>query len=153
MSVVGFVNFKGFSSGQVPIKAAGQVQSLLRLAQSNATSSTVCNNSGALSWQLVLSAVSSNIALECSNTSTTFSYKTYTLENAEVSSITGSASGCNSSSAKVIYTAGVGVVNFNDSANTCINSANSLTITVRDKNNNSSTKNIIISKGGAINVQ
>ncbi len=53
LAVVGFVSFRGFSEKQGPKNAAGQIQSLIRLAQSNATSSTMCNGQPAESWYLV----------------------------------------------------------------------------------------------------
>ena len=46
LAVMGFVNFKDFSSNQISVKAAGEIQTILRLAQSNATSSTLCDSKG-----------------------------------------------------------------------------------------------------------
>lgn len=154
LTIVGFVNFKTFSTDQVVIKAAGQVQSLLRLAQSNATSSTTCNGLGVKSWQITFTSNSSNIYLKCKNEENpNFGSRTYTLENAEVSTIAGSNSSCTSSSTQITFEAGAGKVSFIDPANACISTANSLAVTVRNKSQTSSTKTITVSKGGAVDVQ
>lgn len=50
MTVIGAVNFKDLAANQVAEKGAGQVQTMLRLAQSNATTLTLCDNKPATSW-------------------------------------------------------------------------------------------------------
>lgn len=84
MSIVAFVNFKDFNAGQIAPRAAGQVQSYLRLAQSNATTSTVCNGSASTSWSLKLN--SSAVELHCFNTADQL-IRTYNLQNAQIQAI------------------------------------------------------------------
>ena len=85
LSLVGFVNFKSFSVNQIPVKAAGQVQSYLRLAQSNATTSTLCNGLTANNWFLTFSIpkpVTVSVELGCSNSVTgNYQQSIYTLDN------------------------------------------------------------------------
>ncbi len=152
MSVVGFVNFKGFSAEQVPIKAVSQIQSLLRLAQSNATSSTLCGNTSG-NWLLIFTD-DKNINLACGSTPTV--QKTYTLENAQIKSIIGSDCGTTSVVPLTItYSAGVGALTFSSSSFasfTCLSSS-TWTFTLKNTLDNSKTKIFKLSKGGAINVE
>lgn len=80
LSLAGFVSFKSFSADQAAVKAAGQIQSYLRLAQTNASSSTNCNNQQATDWSVVLNLTS--VDLRCNNSS--FLQKSYVLENAQI---------------------------------------------------------------------
>lgn len=158
MAVLGFVNYKGFAADQATKKALGEIQSILRLAQSNATSQTLCNNQSARIWQIILDTGSAqsakNIILECLNESGGATQKIYSLENAEISSITGSGgAGCSDLHVTISYTTGVGTPDFSGLKSNCIKNSNSLTITVRNINNLSSTKTLDLSKGGTINVQ
>lgn len=153
LSFAGFVNFKGFSSDQVTIKAAGQIQTLLRLARSNATSSTLCNGSVATSWYLNFIS-STAIYLNCNPGGTT---RRYDLENAQLS-ITGD-SGCSIPlAAAVSYSPGVGKQTFSSDDDTvatrnCLNSP-IITFTVSNTiNPSASSKSFNISKGGAVDVQ
>lgn len=77
LSVVAFVNIKDFSSAQALKKAAGEVQSLLRLAQANASSSTLCNNVGGVSWTVKFNT-DSTIQIKCGPTD--YPIKTLTLQ-------------------------------------------------------------------------
>ena len=88
LGVMGFVNFKDFSTDQVALKGVGQIQSLLRLAQTNATSFTVCNGITATAWYLNFPN-SNTIQLNCNPGGTV---KTYTLQDAQIV-VTGD-SGC-----------------------------------------------------------
>ncbi len=142
LSLVGFVNFKSFSADQVAVKAAGQIQSYLRLTQTNASTSTKCpvpppaTDQGAISWYLVFSGNTINV--ECDTTATPgVLYRTYTLDsNVQVT---------NACSNPIIYTIGSG---------TLPSTVSDCTITV--KNSSSATaaiKTISVTKGGAISVQ
>lgn len=162
LAVGGFVNFKDFSAGQVAIKAAGQIQTYLRLAQSNATSSTTCNGQGAIMWYLVFTSAT-DIDLRCDTATTTNAYyKNYSLESGvQIDSITGSSCGATAlsiNSVIVKYAVGTGTFSFsaNDSSGnpvnaTCLGSS-SLTFTTKYISSNS-TRSFTITKGGAINVQ
>lgn len=147
LSVFSFASFTSYSQDQILNKAAGEIQTYLRLAQSNATSSTLCNNLGATSWSLKFTN-STTIELHCSNPAD-FLSKTYTLENARISSI----SSCTVGTARINYAVGNGGVTFSDGTNPCIGNPESLTITVQNISNTTLTKNVTVSKGGAINVQ
>lgn len=164
ISIVGFVNFKNFSQEQVAVKAQGQVQTILRLAQSNATASVVCGSSVPPAWTIELRD-RNNIYLKCLGVD----QRTYALDSsAVVDSISGmnsiSGSSCASSLTStpnpittqidISFTNLNGVVNFTDSdpTNNCLPNSTSLIITLKN-NNTDATKNVIISKGGAINVQ
>lgn len=157
MSLVGFVSFRGISANQISVKAAGEVQTLLRLAQSNATTSTLCNGLGALSWKLLFNLTAgpnTTIRLFCSNSTTNHEHRVYTLENAEISLIKGSSGAdCKGKYTELTYLVGVGTLTFSDGFDNCIKNSNSLTITVRNKNNTTLTKNITIYKGGRIDVR
>lgn len=158
LAVVGFVNFKGFSSDQVTIKAVGEIQTYLRLAQSNATSSTLCGRSGGAAWSLIFRSNQQTLDLACGPTN--FVQKTYTMENAKIDSITGSAgSDCGGPAAAILpftitYSTGVGAVSFSSSqANqTCLASGD-WTFTIRNTLDTAKTKIFKLSKGGAIDVQ
>lgn len=155
LSVVGFVNFKDFSSNQVAVKAAGQVQTLLRLAQSNATSSTTCNNLGSLSWSLIF-LDNKTIELRCDPAD--YLQRTYTLENATISlQCSPNPSICPPSGAtfnpplKVSFSSLYGKVTFPE-GDTCVGNASTVMIVVKNTNIDS-YKCLTISKGGTINVQ
>lgn len=152
IGVTGYVNYKQYSSRQVTSKALGQVQTLLRLAQSNATSSTFCNdNTNTGPWSLVFNQNQTSIDLVCGT-----SRKTYTLENARIDTIVGS--GCGGSSViplTVIYSNGVGAMTFVSQGAflTCL-ASDTWTFTISNtKNTGTPSKSFSISKGGAINVE
>lgn len=152
LSLIGFVNYKNFSSDQIVLKAVADIQNILRLTQSNATSQTFCaDNVNTGPWKAVINE--SNIIITCGPQNIT--QKTLTLENSEVSSIKGLS--CPSDSGlpfSVIYQRGVGSLTFSDtppSSDLCLDS-NSWTITITNSKDTSKTKIFTISKGGAIDV-
>lgn len=153
LSLIGIVNFRDFSSGQVATKAVGQIQSLLRLAQSNATSSTRCNNQGTASWSLVFS--SSTIELRCQPTGDPLPpdvlLSITTLENAQIDSIKGT--GCSGSINTLSYLTGVGTLTISPPPDSCLTYASSIVFTIKNMQDTSKTKQFTISKGGAINVE
>lgn len=162
LSVVGFVNFSNFSSDQTTIKAAGQLQTLLRQAQSNASSGVTCLDStnkaqGGVTWSTTLRA--DGIDLSCDkNTSVV---KSLTLENASIYKIQCSPSttdsDCQPSGAafdpplKVNFSPIFGKTTFSDNDNNCLVNAQTIKIILRNANN--SYKCLTISKGGGIDVQ
>ena len=154
MSVVGFTNFKTFSADQVAVKGAGQIQSLLRLAQSNATTATLCDNSGSTSWSLVLKN-NNEIELHCSKPGD-YTHKKYSLENAEMESVECSNNMPVNLSVSLLtfsYASLSGSVTFL-SSEACVKNTSSLKITLKNKNEaNAKKKTITISKGGTIDVQ
>ncbi len=155
MAVVGFVNFKDFSSEQVTVKAIGQIQSLLRLAQSNATSGILCSAPQAAKlWYLVIT--STNVDLSCDTATTVNAYhRGYPTDNVTISvkCSTGDTSGI-TLPVTISYFPLSGQISFkgSDSSTVCSNT-NSLFITATNTQNISLTKSLTISKGGAIDVQ
>lgn len=158
LTVLGFVNFKDFSAEQVSNKAVGEIQTFLRLAQSNATTSTICKKSdgtseGGATWSLVFRVNKTTIDLVCGSTNAI--QKTYVLENATVDTIVGSA--CDGSSTiplTLTYSSGSGALTFSSplASPSCLASEN-WTFTIKNTLNTNKTKLLKISKGGAINVQ
>lgn len=154
ISVAGFVNFKNFSQDNVTTKAAGEVQSLLRLAQSNATTSTFCGASAGVAWSLIVRSDQTTIDLACGSANTI--QKTYTLENAKIDSIIGSD--CGGAQAALpfttTYSSGVGTPSFlfSGASQACLASP-MWTLTIRNTLDTNKTKIFKLSKGGAIDVQ
>lgn len=155
LTVAGFVNFKDFTSDQVAIKAAGQVQTYLRLAQSNATSSTLCNNVATASWSLKF-LDGQTIELHCDPAN--YLQKTYTLENATVSmKCSPDSSVCPPSGSTfnppltVNFSSLYGKVTFTG-GDSCVGNSSTVMIIVKNAKKNN-YKCINLSKGGAIDVQ
>ena len=149
LGVVGFVNFKDYAADQVATRAVGQIQSILRLAQSNATSYTNCNGAAVSSWSL--SFTSSSMQLSCNPSGTP---KAYPLTDAAVV-ITGDSGCAIPLPATVSYSPGTAAqtVTSATALSTCLQSS-TITFTVSNTRNPSSpAKTLKISKGGAINVQ
>lgn len=157
LGLIGFVNFRDFSADQVAIKAVGQIQTYLRLTQSNATTSTLCKKAdgtfeGGVSWSLVFKPDQTSIDLICGTTNSV--QKTYLLDNAKIDTIVGSSCGVSSTIPLTLtYSSGVGVLTFTSSSasGTCLGS-DTWTFTVKNTLNTSKTKIFKISKGGAIDV-
>lgn len=161
LAVIGIVNYKSFSSDQIVVKAQNDVQTYLRLTQSNASSSTFCSdNQNVGPWSLTFRAISgvyNTIDLSCGSTT-----KTYTLESAKVSSIIGIDCGSDvtseatSPSFKISFSSGIGAATFSytgvGATTTCLASA-SWTFTVTNTKDSTKFKTFKLSKGGAIDVQ
>ena len=151
LGVFSLSSLKGFSKDLVVTKASDEVQTLLRLAQSNATTSTLCNNQGATSWYLDFMGNGTVIQLNCSPGGTP---KSYTLVDAKIA-IAGA--GCTSDfPVKLSYSMGVAKPSWSSavsSDNNCLQSP-IITITISNtKNTSAATKIFRVSKGGAVDVQ
>lgn len=133
LSVIAFANFKEFSSAQALKKAAGDVQSFLRLAQSNATSSTLCGSSSGVDWTVTLNA--NSVVISCPSNP---NYKTLTLQSGTTISPTFS----------VVYSALKGVPSLSGNSNW---TNGNLTIIL--DNGKGETKKVILTSGGAVNVE
>lgn len=156
MSIFAFVNFKDYAAEQVTPKAAGQIQSLIKLAQSNATSSTICTSSVAsTSWSLeFLNATT--IKLDCYNNTTKYPQKTYTLQNASMEILCSSVSGSNLIPITFTFTSGTGalaVTNGTPPSPSCLTSPSFLFKITNTLNPAVGIKEFKVSKGGAIDVQ
>ena len=142
MSVLAYVNFKDFSADQALNKAVGQIQTYLRLAQSNATSSTLCNTQSATSWSLKFTSTST-IELHCSNPADILS-KSYTLEGVQMQIKCGAD--VLALPTTFTYSTGVGTL-----TTAC---SGTVTFTITNTSNpGAAGKSFNISKGGAIDVQ
>ena len=160
IGVVGFINYKHFVTSQITTNAITQIQSILRLAQSNATSSVLCNdnppNPNVSPWSLSFNPGS--ITLSCGPSNSP--WKTYNLENATIDSIIGTSSSCGNASVPFPFKISFdnfGSLTFSTPGSltysaTCLQSA-SWVFTIRNANDNSPPKNFSISKGGAVDVQ
>lgn len=142
LALIGFFNLNNFSKSQITVKAVGQVQSLLRLAQSNATSSTNCNNQGATSWSVVADAT--NLKLRCNPGD--YLHRTYTLENSRIEGIQ-----YLSFPATFTYAIGSGALSIGGCSGSCATAA-SITFTIKNLINNE-LKSFNLSKGGAVNAR
>ena len=156
IGVVAFVNFKDFSQDQFLNKAAGQIQSFLRLAQSNATSSNLCGTLGGVSWTVRFNSDKSTADIICDSDLTKPPYKTLALQNVKIDSITATVCTALTLPVMVTYTALSGIPTMADSSggtnSTCLISSQSITINLINTKNNT-LKSFSISKGGAIDVQ
>lgn len=150
IGVIGYVSYKQFAANQVTNKAVGQVQTLLRLAQTNATTYTMCSDNTTVvgPWSLVFNQNKTSIDLVCGT-----SRKTYTLENAQIDEIRGLNCGGSVIPLTVTYSNGVGAMTFvsQEASSPCLASV-SWTFTISNTKNNS-TKSFKLSQGGAINVE
>ncbi len=138
LGVAAFVNFRDFASTQSLKKAAGEIQSFLRLAQSNASSSTLCNGTGGVSWTVAFTPPRT-ITTTC-NSVPIFLYKTLTLSQDVTMSST-----C-SSPVHLVYSALKGIP-----SNNCSPASPNVTIILT--NSKGDTKILTITSGGAIDVQ
>lgn len=143
LAAVGFVNFNRFSSNQVTTKAAGQIQTFLRLAQSNATTSTICNTQGSTSWSIKF-VNATTIELRCNPSD--YRHKTYVLENAQMEIICGAAP--LTFPATFTYSTGIGKL----STTPVCSSLFVFTIS-NSLNSSAAQKQFKVSNGGAIDVE
>lgn len=67
ISTVVFANYRDFSKDQILVKATGQIQSLLRLAQTNASSGLKCGADTATEWYVKFDPDKNHIRLFCQN--------------------------------------------------------------------------------------
>lgn len=155
VSIVVFVNFKTFSQDQILKKTAGDIQSFLREAQSNATSSLNCGSSSGVSWAVKFLADKQTLNLNCGPADSF--QKSLQLENAQVDSIkcspvptTCPQTGFNTP-LTIRFAPLDGKVSFAE-GDSCINNASTLMIVLKNLRNNNN-KCFTISKGGAIDVQ
>lgn len=148
LSIFAFVNFKDLTQEKITDKAIGEIQTYLRLAQSNATSSFFCRGQGGLDW--IVKINSGSVELICGAIDTP-AVQTTLLQNVSVDSIEKRGSSCTSPIMVlpliVRYLSLSGAVKI-DSIGNC----SEVTIKVE----NTKTQNIkpfTISSGGAINVE
>lgn len=153
LGIVAIVNFKGVSSDTILSKAQGQIQSYLRIAQINATSSILCDGMGGAGWSIRFRTDDkAKLDLNCEKSLVVI--RTFTLENAEVASIKGSSCPLDSypvSFLDVTFSTLYGVPEFSG-IDACLGSSSTLTLTIRNLKNGNQ-KSFKISEGGALDVQ
>ncbi|MBI2040331.1 prepilin-type N-terminal cleavage/methylation domain-containing protein [Candidatus Microgenomates bacterium] len=152
LSAIVFINSRTLAQDQILNKAVGQIQSALRLAQSNATAGLKCGSplQGGASWSAQFGSDKTKVEIYCDKTATV--QQTFSLENVQVSEIQGSS--CPSSSpppVSIKYSPLYGLLTF-EASDSCIGLSNTLTITVSNLTGGNS-KSFTLSKGGAIDVE
>lgn len=153
LSLLGFANFKDFAAEQVGVKAKGQIQTVLRLAQSNATSSTLCNNGqGGVYWSVKFAA-NNTMELRCGSTLPAANlYRTYTLETGGVIQQVKCGDSAVNLPVTLNYSPGKGVLTFDTSGNCSGEDMWTFEIANERKPDVSSIP-LKVSKGGTINAE
>lgn len=164
LTTVGFANIQSFSSEQKIDDGVNQVQSFIRAAQTDATSSLKCNNALSYSWSVVFKTDKKNIDLNCktSSSASDFLVRTLTLPaNITVNSIVGDGwPSCvttfPANAITIIYNTLTGSVSFSDpgmSAN-CNSTTSNFVVTLTFAGAETTiSKDITISTGGGIDAQ
>lgn len=150
LGIVAYVNFKDLAQDQVIKKVIGEIQTDLRLAQSNATASLLCNGEASVDWKVNIRSDRVNVDVTCGPSD--FLVKTTTLVGARVKSVWGSdcPSPTETLPLTVTYEKLSGVATI-DGSLLCIDTSSTVKVTVENTKTNA-TIPFIISKGGAINV-
>lgn len=157
LTVVVFINFRTFSQDQVLNKASGQLKTILREAQSNATSGLKCAGVGGAPWAVRFLSDKVKLDLICGPSGA--AQKTLTLDNTEISSIqcSSTSSTCPPTGSTfglpltVSFSPLSGNVTFLE-GDSCVANASNLMIALRNLKNNNN-KCLTVSKGGAIDVK
>lgn len=161
-----FVNFKSFGEEAALKNAASDIQSALRLAQSNATAGVKCGSSGGASWSILLNDRSS-VVLKCSTQAPSDSpVRRWSIPlPIYISEIDGIRPSPCTSSFVSSGTIALGIyVNFSyssgkatfidgDSTNECLGKSTSMVIKLKNNNNDSALKTVTLDKGGSVDVQ
>lgn len=146
LSVVGYANFKNFGNSQIAKKGAGEVQTFLRLAQSNASTSTLCNGQPAQGWSLKFTEPS-KVELHCDPTD--YKKNTLNLENATISF--DCSIHCSLTNPIFKYAIGSGSLTISPTSNE-LGASDFVIITITNSKDGSK-ESFKITKQGAINVQ
>lgn len=148
IGLVGYVSYQQFAANQFTNKAVGQIQTVLRLAQTNATTSTFCGNNQSVGPWSVTFTQGNTLVLECNS----ILQKAYILENVQIDNVS-----CGSATVELplelTYSNGTGTLTFYsaEASDTCLLSPTWTFNLINTKN--SSTKYFKITQGGAINVE
>lgn len=151
MAIVGvfaFANFKDFSRDQIVSQASDQVKTLLRIAQNSATSSTVCEGEGGVSWAVNF-LDSSRVQLVCGPDDKL--KRILNLDNAPIVGIRCSAEGVSfDPPLKINYAPLSGIVTFSANDASCVGTASQLFINLDNAASPGHIKSLTVSKGGVI---
>ncbi len=146
VTVAIYAGSRSFSQDQTLIKSVSEIQSLIRLAQTNATAGANCGANAPSSWSVVFNSGGTSLGLVCNGAVIT---RTLNLDSTQVTSILGST--CPSASTlpvNVNFASVFGKVSF-AAADVCIGRSGSLTVTLNNTKNNN-TKVIRVNSGGSI---
>lgn len=158
LSVTSIVYYRSLTSDKMLLKAKDSIQSLLRTAQSNATSGFTCGTvQGASTWSVRITG-NTTLELRCNPLSDPITVRTLALENdIQIDTVSTECSGPlqlneEASLLNIYYSPLLGKVQFEGSDACLADLTRSHTLTVTLKNANSRTS-FIISRGGAINAK
>ena len=164
LASIGFSSTQTFSSEQKIDDGVNKVQSFIRSAQANATSSLKCGSTYSYNWSIVFKTDETNLDLNCKVSSTSLDTFVKTLPlpaNINISSITGDGGPTCTTTfptnpITLTYDTLIGRVTFLDqglSAN-CNAATNNIVVTLRYTGSETAvTKTITISRGGGIDAQ
>lgn len=153
VSMAVYLNTRSVTQDQILVTAVSDIQSFLRLAQANATSSTVCDNGlPSSSWSVEFDNANQNtLRLMCDKSSSP--QKTLILNQAIIPSIMGSSclnSSFPSNQVSISFSSVYGKLTF-VGADQCLLGSSTLNLTIRNLTNGGE-REFKVSKGGAIDV-
>lgn len=158
-AITAFISIGTFREDENLKSVASDLQSYLRLAQSNAQTGIKCVNFGGVSWSIILTDRTS-IKLKCQTQES--AVREWTLKNpAQIDSIEGIGTlSCSSVKSEdtlinpviVTFTHLYGQAAFSDPQNQCLSESTGIQIKVRKKMGSAVLKTVTISKGGSIDV-
>lgn len=141
-----FVNFTTFTHDQTLTKAQDQLLVSLRLAQSNATTGTICGTQAGSVWLIVFLAAAIRLQDESAECQ-----KLYQFEGVTISQITASSCPSPFTPLTIKYQPLTGIALF-QGPQSCVSSSASVEITLKNLTNNREKK-VKVSKEGTINVE
>lgn len=145
IGVFSLANYRSFGEDQNLKNAVLDVVSLLRQAQANATTNTICNTAYGATWQVVFSDDAKTVNLNCLEGSTTFTKKILKLDakaqNISIQGVSGTSCplGVPFTISFALLSGNVDFTGYSD----CTSFAITLT-------NSKSTKSLTVEKGGRI---
>lgn len=157
MSIIGVVsiaNFGSFGESQKLGNAASDIQSLLKLSQTNAGSRVVCGGNFGASWWVDFSSSSQVLNLKCAVPATPVqTVKTHSLaESLGVDSVSADSFCSFTYPITIKFSPLYSHVSFSDASGaSCVTNAKFLTIIIKNSKN-SEQKSIKVDKGGAVSV-
>lgn len=162
VGLISYLSIGTFREDENLKSVASDLQSYLRLAQSNATTGVKCASTGGISWSLVIRDRSS-IELRCQTQAAVDPpIREWTIKNpAQIDSIEGIGTlSCSSVKSEdtlinpvtVTFSYLYGQAAFSDPQNQCLSESTGIQIKVRKKMGSAVLKTVTISKGGSIDV-
>lgn len=144
------VNFRDFSQEETSKKAISEIQTFLRTAQANSTTSVLCDKESGVDWAVNFKTDKQKVELVCGKTNTIT--KTLILDNLQLESIEGSSCTVPKNLPLIVsFTALTGAVKIVGS-DPCIGSSSTVTLNLKNLKSED-IKSFSISSGGAIDVK